>query len=144
MFTQASANDLANYIIHGNHTSTSTTTYLALSTTDPSSSVTEPSDSGYKRVALLDAFGSGTITATLVTDTTNGNYYQISNSSEINFPHIQSESGVSGIGYWAIYNAQTGASSSTLLAYGAFSSSIDLAQNDVFTIEAGSLIITFK
>lgn len=144
MFTQASANILANYIIHGSTSSYNGTTYLALSTTDPSSSVTEPTESsGYKRIGLADAFGgSASVSATLVSDTTNGNYYQIANTSEINFPHAQTT--INGITHWAIYSASSGASTTTLLAYGAFASSIDLAVNDVFTIEAGKLVITFK
>lgn len=113
-------------VIAGNvyHTKTSpalpTTYYLALSTTNPATAVTEPSGGGYARIQL-----------TGMSAPTNG---VVTNSAELRSPRSTAAWGT--ITHYAIYDAATGGN---LLMHDALTKSRTIDVDMVVIFEAGEL-----
>lgn len=101
--------------------------YIALFTTAPSggSAGTEISTGGYTRMSIT--FGSPSMVNNVMTCT---------NSAEIEWSNFTAA--ISGVGYWGIFNAQTGGN---MLWYGSFSLQKDIAVGDSIVIPIGNLSI---
>lgn len=106
------------------------TLYVGLSTTNPATSVTEPSGNGYARVSVANT--------TAQWPTISGTTRQKTNATAIIFPPANPSSWGT-ITHYVIYNAS---SAGTLLAYGSLTSSLAVGSGETATINANALAIS--
>lgn len=133
MLSNTIKNNIINAITgRAQNVSLAPTAYLALSTTDPATSVTEPSGNGYARVLI----GNYQQPLTQVMGAAaNG---QATNVAEIKFNEATGSWGTCTHG--VIYDAATGGN---IIAWGALQASLAPVANTVPLVKIGNLVISF-
>ena len=118
--------------------SSQSTYYLALSTTDPGTQLTEPSDSHYQRQNIRTGYGSSKTSPAFTVSAydTSTQSATATNAYDIVFPKATTTWGT--ITHFAICDSSTG---SSVVAWGALTSSISPTANTVPIIETGDAII---
>lgn len=113
------------------------TLYVGLSTTTPTqagASFTEPSGSGYARVAVTNS-----TTNFVAAGTQPSTGYEVENGTAITFPAATGSWGT--VTYFGIFDAST---SGNLLAFGALTASQTISSGDTASFAADALTITLN
>lgn len=113
---------LLNHVFRNTALTSPATVYLALYTTNPGDddTGTEVSGGSYSRQAIgFDAPSGGAIV----------------NSSDVNFTSMPGTT----VSHWGVRDASSGGN---LLAYGSYSTPVDVTAGETFTQQAGTLTIT--
>lgn len=125
MLSEYSTHKIIDYVLRGQVYTPPTTLYLALSTTDPQTTVTEPSGGGYARQTIT--FGNAASRA-------------VAQDAVVTFPVATADySGI--VGYFAVYDALTGGN---MLAHGTFPSGRSIKTGQQVVLESGEISISFN